>query len=574
MPWIAKFNETGTHAKGIFKREPTEEEWKDPLKLVSIPRDHYLKVRIDLYPAKGTKTYTQQYVDETVWDDKRQEFVPTGKKKLNPCLNHFITIEPETTRAKLEAYVRSIFDESTRASLDIALASDNTAAVSNIMKSKAGFGSPQTKYRDYLLGEFLTLDDAIVLDDVRQGKATPQDAQVVIHRPEKRLMAARQPLVYKVLNDRFLGLEIELPDIETAGAQTQNEQTTHIWRVAVIINFPRHLPATSPPYPGQVIKAISRIPQGPCFNFEGVFVSIQPWPNVKIPTLPHGPSGIKDEPAALVFYVAGEYKEAMARTKGLIEPLLDSLSFQLQTAIHAYELHVVDMTPPVSIGMERDLFVSKYFSGKFIPAFPPTNVNTLLRPRLDLSLEKASVKTRAALRWYIKGLAAVYEVDKFVFFWTALEILRAQSKVSVFEPYRNVRCGHEIPNCPVCGKATSKEVLGQSIKKFLVEKANTPQETANKLWQFRQIIHGTKDLTYEDMRDLPMLANSLRKALLVLLKLALGWPLDQPPSISPVGSGIITSHVMNSKHTLETYDIELAIQGSDFFVTKPQTDSD
>jgi hypothetical protein len=567
MPWIAKFNETGTHAKGIFKRVPTEEERKDPIKLASIPRDHYIKVRIDLYPAKGTKTYIQQYVDETVWDEKRQQHVFTGKKKLNPCLCHFIKIDPETTRDQLEAYVRSIFDESTRASLDIALASSNLNAVSAIMKSKAGFGSPQTKYRDYLIGDFLTPDDVKVLDDARQRKATPQDEQELIQRAEQRLKAACQPLVYQALNDRFLGLEIELPDIETAIAQKGNKQIAHIWRVAVVINFPRHLPVTSPPYPGQQIKAVSRIPQGSSLNSGGVFVTIQPWPNVKIPSLPYGPSGIQDEPAALVFYVTGEYLEAMSRTRGLIEPLLDSLSFQLQTAIHAYELQVLDMTPPISIGMERDLFVSKYFSGKFIPAFPPTNVNTLLHPQLDLSLEKASPRTRAALRWYIKGLATIYEVDKFVFFWTALEILRSQSKVSVVSPYK-ARCGHEIPTCPTCGKATSKEILGQSMKKFLVEKANTTQETANKLWQFRQIVHGAKDLTYEDMRDLPIMTNSLRQALVVLLKSALGWPLDQPPSNLPVGSGIITSHVINSKHTLDPADIESAIQGSDFFGSK------
>ena len=120
-------------------------------------------------------------------------------------------------------------------------------------------------------------------------------------------------------------------------------------------------------------------------------------------------------------------------------------------------------------------------------------------------------------------------------------------------------------DCPICGKATSKETLGQSMKKFLIEKANIPQETANKLWQFRQIVHGKKDLTYEDMRDLPIMANSLRQALVVLLKSALGWPFDQPPSMSPVGSGIITSYVINSRHSLDAYDIELAIRGSDFF---------
>lgn len=564
MPWIVKFNETGTQARGIFKKKPTEEEWRDPLKLVSIPRDHYIKVRVDLYPAKGTRTYVKHYVDETVWDEERQEVVATGNKKLTPCLCHFIKIDPATTRAELESYLRGIFDRETIASLDIALASSNTAAVSNIMESKAGFGNPQTKYKDRLLGEFLTIDDAIVLHDAMQGKAPLQDAQAVIQRAEQRLIAARAPVIYSSLNDRFRGLEIELPDIDTAVPTNRQEQTSSIWRVAVTINFPRHLPSISPPYPGKTTAVLSRIPLGHCLSIDGIPVSIQPWPNVNISSLPYGPSGIQDEPAALVFYVTGEYTEAMVRIEALIEPLLDNLSFQLQTAIRAYELQVLDMTPPVSIGMERDLFVSKYCSGKFIPAFPSTNVNTALYPQLDLRLEQVSAKTRAALRWYVKGLAAIYEVDKFVFFWTALEILRDQSGISVFETYE-ADCKHEIPNCPTCGKATSRLVRGKSIMKFLVEKANTPQETAKKLWQFRQIVHGKKDLTYEDMRDLSIMANSLSKALLVLLKSALGLTIDQTPAMLPVGSGIITSYVVNSKHTLETYDIELAIQGSDFF---------
>lgn len=210
MPWVAKFNETGTHAKGIFKRKPTEEEWGDPVKLAAVPRDHYIKVRIDLYPAEGTKSYVQHYVDETVWDEERQEAVPTGKKKLNPCLCHFIKIDPETTRAELEAYVRGIFEESMRTNLDLALASRNLNAVSAIMKPRSGFGRPQTKYRDCLIGEFLTDDDAKVLDDAKQGKATPQDAGEVIKRAEGRLEATRQCSVYQAINDRFRGLEVEL----------------------------------------------------------------------------------------------------------------------------------------------------------------------------------------------------------------------------------------------------------------------------------------------------------------------------------------------------------------------------
>lgn len=209
MPWIAKFNETGTHAKGIFRRRPTKEEWNDPIRLTAVPRDHYIKVRIDLYPAEGTRTYVQQYVDEMVWDEERQEAGPTGKKKLNPCLCHLIKIDPETTRAELEAYVRDIFDESTRANLDLALATSNLNAVSAIMKPRSGFGKPQTTYRDCLIGEFLTADDAKVLDDAKQGKVTPQAAREVIQRAERRLEATRHPSVYQDINDRFRGLEIE-----------------------------------------------------------------------------------------------------------------------------------------------------------------------------------------------------------------------------------------------------------------------------------------------------------------------------------------------------------------------------
>ena len=61
---------------------------------MSVPRDHYIKIRIDLYPAEGTRTYTQQYIDETIWDEKREEFVPTGKKKPFEQVSPEITISP------------------------------------------------------------------------------------------------------------------------------------------------------------------------------------------------------------------------------------------------------------------------------------------------------------------------------------------------------------------------------------------------------------------------------------------------------------------------------------------------
>lgn len=353
--------------------------------------------------------------------------------------------------------------------------------------------------------------------------------------------------------------------MKTGKRQQEDRQQTPIWRIAAVINFPMHLPAV-PFVPGQTITAVSRIPNEPPVNFDGVYVTIHPWPNVNIPSLPYGPSGIKDEPAALVFFVADNDPFAQGKVYHLLESLMDSLSFQLQTAIHAYELQVLDMTPPVAAGMERNYFVEKYSSGKFIQSFPPSNIKTSLHPKLAYSLENASTRNRAALRWYIKGIAATYEVDKFIFFWTALEILRSESGISVSSPYR-ARCGHEIPNCPICGEMTLKEELGKSIKKFLMDRADISEDTAKKLWKLRQMIHGTKDLTYEELRDLPTMANSLRQALLTILKPALGWPLNAPPLILPsMGSAIIPSYnTINSKRVLDAHDIELGLQGSTFF---------
>lgn len=108
MPTI-KFNETGTHIQhGI------------------------LKVRVDVYPSPTDKTYPIHYVDKPIIPEggypgevdiegnpiNQEDYnnwiasLPT-KKELNPCLCHFIKIDPETTRQELEAKIREIFDPET-----------------------------------------------------------------------------------------------------------------------------------------------------------------------------------------------------------------------------------------------------------------------------------------------------------------------------------------------------------------------------------------------------------------------------------------------------------------------------
>lgn len=96
------FNDSGTHTK-----------------------NGWLKVRFDLCYGQGSKTYPLHYVDhfdrqpteEELENEALLALIPTHKE-LNPCLCHFITIEPETIREELEAKVREIFDADTLSQLD------------------------------------------------------------------------------------------------------------------------------------------------------------------------------------------------------------------------------------------------------------------------------------------------------------------------------------------------------------------------------------------------------------------------------------------------------------------------
>lgn len=117
---LVKFNPSGTH---IHKG--------------------YLKVRIDLYPEPVDKTYTIHYVDEV--DDEGQ---PTGQKKVNPCLCHFIKVDKNISLPDFQATLAGHFDTPTKLELDNALSVFDTPRVTTLMKTKLGDGQPVTKFTD------------------------------------------------------------------------------------------------------------------------------------------------------------------------------------------------------------------------------------------------------------------------------------------------------------------------------------------------------------------------------------------------------------------------------------------
>lgn len=129
---LIKFNPTGTH---IHKGK--------------------LLIRIDLYPDSTYKTYALQHVDvfarELTEEEKEnidgvlteeakelQKLVPT-KKRLNPFLCHFISVDPNMTKEQLSEYTKKIFDIKTLTKLDDILSVDNRKnELYPVMRNKFG----------------------------------------------------------------------------------------------------------------------------------------------------------------------------------------------------------------------------------------------------------------------------------------------------------------------------------------------------------------------------------------------------------------------------------------------------
>jgi hypothetical protein len=133
---IAKLNSTGTH---IYKG--------------------FLKVRIDLYPEPTDKTYSQHYVSKPVippegypggkdifggpldpveykaWEDALPHIM-----ELNPCLCHFLKIDPGTTPAELMSEVKALFDPNTIYELDTILSELKPGYLDKVSKRMSGRG--------------------------------------------------------------------------------------------------------------------------------------------------------------------------------------------------------------------------------------------------------------------------------------------------------------------------------------------------------------------------------------------------------------------------------------------------
>ncbi len=155
---IVKFNPTGTHAHKGF-----------------------LKVRFDLYPDIGDKTYPIHHVQVPVIPPEgyQGEVDADGRSldqndynnwidslpkvwQLNPALCHFIKVNPDISSAELDVKIRGLFTRQTLLNLDDALSKSDAHNVQQIMKTKLGDGQVVSKFevagKDALNARLSTLE--------------------------------------------------------------------------------------------------------------------------------------------------------------------------------------------------------------------------------------------------------------------------------------------------------------------------------------------------------------------------------------------------------------------------------
>ena len=317
------------------------------------------------------------------------------------------------------------------------------------------------------------------------------------------------------------------------------------WRITAAVKFPVAVMAGTPPEQGSILpqslKFVSRIPVQITHELNGISVSLGPW---RGPALPFDGFGPPTELARLSFLTTADSGEsALAELYDLIELVLDALSFQLQEAVDILQMEVLDITPPIAVGMTRNVLFYPFPIGFHPPKFSQSttlgNIQTVFTPALPLHHSIDNEKTRAALRWYVKGLAALFDVEKFISYWIALEILCSDSDIIVEKPYI-ARCGHEISHCPECSALTARIVNGPTIKKFLTEKLGIDNDAAKELWGIRQMFHGANHLTQQATKELPRLVIVAQHAALQSLKQSLGigpemFPLSSPEAVSVKG---------------------------------------
>jgi hypothetical protein len=235
------------------------------------------------------------------------------------------------------------------------------------------------------------------------------------------------------------------------------------------------------------------------------------------------------DPRALTVYVTADSTIAAA------EAALDATEWVTDYLAFSFSCPVFIRTQHIEALGRQDACVGEPMD---IPKFRKTAVHLEVTRQDPFVLiqrpEGCSENERAALRWYHKGLETPYDVDRFIFFWIALEILaKADSAGLIPTPFRH-SCGHEIHQCPGCGESLARPPPGEAarVAQFMNQLGLSDAEI-KPIRDFRQIVHGKGKLTLSGTRQVDRYNEVLRFALNLALKRTLGIPDAAPPIVRP-----------------------------------------
>jgi hypothetical protein len=313
------------------------------------------------------------------------------------------------------------------------------------------------------------------------------------------------------------------------------------WQVTADVVFPNHFAVDideqgEPQFP-EHLEPQSRIPTAQR-EIGGASVFI--YEGDRQLMLPHVRDDHRFSLGQLVVRLDTDAEDPLAATQeavSVVDRVVESLSFQMQTALEIHGVRAIDLTGSPVVGEVRDF---GQWSGFATPTFRPTSVPMeslvgRLVPDLGVDLDPGDARANRALDWYLKALTARFEADHFIFLWIACEILAADSELKVSEPYRGPACGHVIAECPACGAPTTKPVQGQSMKRWLTEGFGVDEEVAERIWKARQMLHGAFAFDSTRMDELPELTQWLRAVVVTELKRRLRLSEEEPPFAAPTG---------------------------------------
>lgn len=223
-----------------------------------------------------------------------------------------------------------------------------------------------------------------------------------------------------------------------------------------------------------------------------------------------------DEPARMLPVEAELY----------LDEISDQLGFMWNYPITVYDLSIVDVTHPVSVGEVR---TTKIIVNYHLPKHRSSNFGIHGEQIGEPNFSAMPEPVRAALRWYSAAAINQPDAQRFVALWIALEIL-ARLRVDVINAPYIAPCGHTIANCPECARSTERSVEGKRMKSFLMYHLGTAKTDADMLWDVRQLVHGRHRFRPKDVERMPRATGLLW----TIVRRALGGELGLTYSGEPI----------------------------------------